>query len=266
MLDPRITVAHLLTHSSGFPAWRPVYAEATGAWGTAATRTALLHSAWATPLEAEPGTRHCYSDLGMLALLGVLEAATEQDLSTLFRDRVQHPAGIADLRWGWPGAAATEVCPVRGVLVEGIVHDLNCASLGGISTHAGLFGTAAAVAGLADRLRGAVADPERFPELPGRALGQLWALRGPGSHRGGWDAISAGYSSTGQFFPADTVGHLGYTGTSVWVAPSRRTTVVLLTNRVHPVDDKEPIRKFRPSFHDAIARELGWADRPGAAG
>ncbi len=258
-LDPRITVAHLLTHSSGYPAWRPLYTEAIRAWGTATTREALLRSAWATPLEAEPGTRHSYSDLGMLALLGVLEAATEQRFGDLFRDRVQLPAEVEDLRWGWPGAAATELCPVRGILVEGTVHDLNCAALGGISTHAGLFGTAAAVAALADRLRTAVADPARWANLPGRSLRTLWGLRGAGTHRGGWDAISPGYSSTGHFFPADTVGHLGYTGTSVWVAPSRRTTVALLTNRVHPVDDKATIRSFRPLFHDAVARTLGWA-------
>ena len=258
-IDPRITVAHLLTHSSGYPAWRPLYEEAApAAWGTAQTRAILLGAARRTPLEAEPGTQHRYSDLGMLVLLAMFEAATGSNFENLFLERVQLPTGRPDVRWGWPTAAATERCPVRKTLVEGTVHDLNCAAIGGVSTHAGLFGAASTVAHLADRLRAAVADPERFPHLPGQGLATLWALRGAGPHRGGWDSISTGYSSTGRFFPPDTVGHLGYTGTSVWVVPSRQTTVVLLTNRIHPVDDKEPIRRFRPLFHDAVAEALGW--------
>ena len=89
-------------------------------------------------------------------------------------------------------------------------------------------------------------------------LNMLMTTRGPGHHRGGFDAISEGYSSTGHFFPRDTVGHLGYTGCSVWSSPSTRTTVALLTNRIHPTDDKTVIRRVRPQVHDAVARALGW--------
>ena len=85
----------------------------------------------------------------------------------------------------------------------------------------------------------------------------LLARAGPGAHRGGWDHATPG-GSTGDHFPADTLGHLGYTGTSVWMSPSRGVVAVLLTNRVHPDDDKRRIRELRRRFHDAVARDLGW--------
>lgn len=258
-VDPRVTVRHLLLHASGYPAWRPLYETVHDAWGVESTRAAVLRAARATPLEAAPGERHIYSDLGFLVLLEVLEAVTGRPIDVLF-SRLLDKAGIRDLHWGWPGAAATEDCPVRGGVVEGTVHDLNCAALGGRSTHAGLFGPARAVAAYADRLLHATLDPAAHRALPGRTLARLWRLRGPGSHRGGWDSVTPGASSTGRFFPPDSVGHLGYTGTSVWIAPSRRTVVVLLTNRVHPNDDKGPIREIRPRVHDAVARALGWAE------
>jgi CubicO group peptidase (beta-lactamase class C family) len=257
-VDPRVTLRHLLTHASGYPAWRPLYEECQDAWGLQETRRTLLRAARTTPLVAAPGAVHCYSDLGFLVLLQLIEEAAQRPFEHLFKRRVLDRAGVEDFRWGWPHAAATELCPVRGILIEGTVHDLNCASLGGVSTHAGLFAPARAVAELAEKLMAAVLAPEQHRGLPGRTLGQFWRLHGPGSHRGGWDSISDVYTSTGKHFPPDTVGHLGFTGTSVWVAPSRKTVVALLTNRVHPVDDKAPIREIRPRVHDAVARALGW--------
>jgi CubicO group peptidase (beta-lactamase class C family) len=258
-VDPRITLGHLLTHASGLPAWRAFYEEVPDAWGLAETRRAIQRAARSTPVEAPPGERHTYSDVGMIALLALIEEVTGTTIDVLFRERVLDRAGVEDLRWGWPNAAATERCPVRGTLIEGTVHDLNCAAMGGISTHAGLFGPARAVAELAEKLMDAVREPDACAGLPGRTLGWFWRLRGPGSHRGVWDSITPGASSTGRFFPADSIGHLGYTGTSVWIVPSRRVVVALLTNRVHPVDDKSRIQHIRPEVHDAVATALGWA-------
>lgn len=260
-VDPRMLVRHLLTHSSGVPWWRPLYEQANDAWGTAATRERLLDLAQALPLEAPPGERHSYSDIGMLLLHRIFDAITGQRFDVLHRTLITGPLGLDDLRFGgWPCAAATELCPVRGILIEGTVHDLNTAALGGISTHAGLFGTARAVARLADALMHAVLAPARHPHLPGQALGAMWGMDGPGSHAGIWDRRTPGLSSSGRFWPDDSRGHTGYTGTSVWCAPSRRTTVALLTNRVHPRDDKEPIKILRPLVHDAVALTLGWKE------
>lgn len=258
-VDPRITLAHLLTHSSGLPKWNAFYQGPTTAWGLGCTRREILQAARDTAIEAEPGSRHVYTDVGFLVLLALIEEVGEERIDQAFHRRILGPAGIEDLRWGWPRAAATEACAHRGQVVEGTVHDLNCAALGGISSHAGLFGSARAVAQLAQALLDAVQDPEGSP-LPGRTMQRLWRLRGAGSHVGGWDTPTrGGYTSTGAHFPDDAVGHLGYTGTSLWIAPSRQTIVVLLTNRVHPLDDLSDIRAARPRIHDAVARALGWA-------
>lgn len=257
-VDDRVTLRHLLNHSSGYPAWRPLYEGCTGAYGTASSRSAMLQAAQAPSLEAPPGRRYCYSDLGFMVMLAFLETAAKRPFDLLFRERIIHASGVnRQFRWGWPGAAATEMCPVRGFVVEGVVHDLNCAALGGVSTHAGLFATARGLAELADRLREAAAG--RDSALPGEALDQFWSAVGPGSHCLGWDTVSRdGYTSTGRFLPRDARGHLGYTGTSLWIVPSRQTVIALLTNRVHPFDEKETIREIRPVIHDAVAAALGW--------
>jgi CubicO group peptidase (beta-lactamase class C family) len=260
-VDPRITLRHLLHHTSGLPAWNDFYERIPTGWGTESARRLILDSAAATKVASEPGKRHCYTDIGFLVLTDLLERAGQAPLETLFEERILRPAGVRDLRWGWPRAAATEDCPVRGHVIEGTVHDLNCAAMGGISAHAGLFGPASAVAALGQALLDAVLGKDNG--LPGSTLASFWsAPSGLGSHRLGFDSISDGYTSTGLHFPSDTVGHLGYTGTSLWITPFRRTVVVLLTNRVHPKDKKKAIRAARPIIHDAVAAALGW-DKPG---
>ena len=254
-VDARITTRHLLQHSSGYPAWAPLY-ERVDRWGQPETRRALLDLARTTPLKGTPGRDHTYSDLGYLVLCELLETVGGGRLDTLLQpilDRIGEP----DLRWGWPGAAATQDCAVRGRVVVGQVDDLNAFAMGGVSSHAGLFGTARATARTADALRQAWMG-ER-DDLPSQALRQLVESKGPGSHRLGFDGISSGYTSTGSHFPADTVGHLGYTGTSLWIVPSRRVTVAILTNRLHPVDDLTAIKSARPQLHDALAADMGWA-------
>jgi CubicO group peptidase (beta-lactamase class C family) len=252
-VDPRVTVAHLLTHASGLPAWAPLHAAVpVHAWGTPTARATILAAATRTALEAEPGARHVYSDLGFLWLLQILEALggpLQEQLAALLG-----PAGLGGLSFDGAGAAATEDCPLRGRVLEGEVHDANCAAMGGVSTHAGVFGDARTLA----RFGEATIDAARGvrSDLPSPV--SSWACAGPGTHRGGWDGVTPGASSTGGAWPSDTVGHLGYTGTSVWMSPSRRVVVALLTNRVHPRDDKGPIREARPRVHDAVATALGW--------
>lgn len=254
-VPPGVTARHLLLHASGYPAWAPLYeGVAREAWGTPEARDAILLAARRTPLQSAPGSAHCYSDLGFLTLLALLEAVGGARIDALLQATVLDPVG-ADLRWGWPGAAATEDCPVRGHVVEGEVHDLNTAAMGGLSTHAGLFGTAHELG----RLTAALVAQTHGVDHGLPDLGAAWRAQAPGSHRLGWDGVTrGGYTSTGAHWPDDGVGHLGYTGTSVWVAPSRQVVVALLTNRVHPVDDKAPIRAARPRVHDAVAAELGW--------
>lgn len=259
-LDPRITLSQILTHTAGFAAWMPFYREIEPLeWGAPSALKKILQRAAMSPLAHDPGTVHEYSDIGFLVLMQCLQNITGQELSTLFTERICVPNQISTLTWGGDTAAATEQCPVRDRLIVGEVHDLNGSAMGGVSTHAGLFGDARSVGQLAEAYMNALNAPDQSPLLPGRALGEFAQHRGLGSHYCGFDGISAtGYTSTGRFFPDDTIGHLGYTGTSLWMSPSKRCVVTCLTNRIHPVDEKSGIRHVRPIIHDAVARFLNW--------
>lgn len=268
-----VSARHCLQHASGLPAWRPLYElvlQRSMAWGAASTREFVLREARTEAVIAPPGARHQYSDLGFLLLCAALEAAGGARLDRLWSGATARSG--ADLRWGWPGAAATELCPVRGGLVVGTVHDLNAAVLGGISSHAGLFGAASDTAAAAAwQLRawhgeaGEGLDPE--------VVRHFWSAQGPGSHRLGWDGVSPGASSAGDRWPLDGVGHLGFTGTSVWIAPRQRVVVAFLTNRVHPLveggsvagaPDSPRYRSFRalrPRLHTAIVEVLAGLGR-----
>jgi CubicO group peptidase (beta-lactamase class C family) len=251
-LDPRITASHLLGHSAGFPAWRPLYKAVTTPQ-TAGARRTILDLARAEPVDRAPGEDHVYSDLGFLVLCDLVETLGGSRLDSLFQRHVLDVLGLKGPRFDGAGAAATERCPWRGRVVEGEVHDLNAWAMGGVSAHAGLFGSASEVAALGAAL--AFGENRICRTLQG-----WWERPGVGTHRGGWDRPTrGGYTSTGQHFPDGTVGHLGYTGCSMWAVPARETVVVLLTNRVHEVDDLAAIRALRPALHDAVAQDLGWA-------
>ncbi|MCB9743287.1 MAG: beta-lactamase family protein [Alphaproteobacteria bacterium] len=250
-----VQVQHLLSHSSGYPAWRPLYerVDAAGlAWGSPAARRLVLREAATTPLEAAPGAAHRYSDLGFLVLCDLMERVGGARIDRLWRERVARPGAFSGLSWGG-GNVATEDCPRRRGVVVGAVHDLNCASMGGVSSHAGLFGDAPAVAWAGQVFLDAFHG--RGP-LAGSAIRHAWTHRGAGSHWLGWDGRSAGGSSSGALFPDDAVGHLGFTGTSIWIAPGQELVVVLLTNRVHPSVEDTRIRALRPAVHDAVLRSL----------
>lgn len=259
-----VTVRHCLQHSSGLPAWRPLFEEvaASGrAWGTAATRAWVMAAARTTPVTAPPGTKHTYSDLGFLLLGALAEHVGGDRLDRLIEQEVRAQHG-ADLRWGWPGAAATEDCPVRGGVVVGTVHDLNAAVMGGIAPHAGLFGSATAVAEAAAwQLRAWCGDTSTG--LDPAVVRHFWSAVGPGSHRLGWDSPTPGACSAGPRWPLDGVGHLGFTGCSVWIAPREERIVVVLSNRVHPDIEggarpgadgprTRAFRALRPALHTAI--------------
>jgi CubicO group peptidase (beta-lactamase class C family) len=270
------TVCHLLTHSSGLPAWRPFYERIAeedrrtpGLLGSQAAEAVALSLIRQEPLETPPGTRGLYSDLGFI-LLGILvERIAGSTLAAYCRQRVFEPMGAALFFSGprsmGPGSvvppatslvAPTEDDPWRKRLLRAEVHDENAHALGGVAGHAGLFGTAAAVSVVTGHWldsyagRGRVLSPElvrRFVARQSGIAGSSWAL--------GWDTPSAP-SSSGSRFSAASFGHLGYTGTSIWVDPIQELEVVLLSNRVHPTRRNEAIKQFRPLIHDTIYEEL----------
>lgn len=231
LLPPGVTLAHLLQHGAGWPAWRPFYELVPE--GTPARRAEILRAVLDTPLANPPGAVHTYSDLGFIALGAVVEALGGGRLDTLWK---------GPLTWGDPRSEPTD--GARG----GPVNDLNARAMDGVAPHAGLYGTAEGVLEVARRWLDA-------DVLPAGLVALAWKLRGPGTHVLGWDTPSPGGQSTaGASAPPDTVGHLGYTGTTVWLSPSRRLVSVLLTNRVAATLDPLPIRGLRRAFH-----ELAWA-------
>ena len=264
-----ITVGHLLSHCAGIPAWKAfVDVVSLEAAGGEETRERILLDASRVNLEAVPGSRHLYSDIGFLILARVIETVTGLSLKQAYRERVGVPSGV-QLHWGHPDAAATEDCPQRQRVVRGEVHDLNAWLMGGVSTHAGLFGTATDVAASAAwQLRafnGATAEG-----LDPAVVRRFMETQGAGSHRMGWDGVSPG-GSAGPLWPRSGIGHLAFTGCSIWMAPTERIVVALLSNRVHPVIEggavpNAPIhpryvafRELRQSVHSAIAEAVGLA-------
>lgn len=261
-----ITLAHLAGHAAGFPAHVKFYEQLrAGDWsGAGSPRDALLHLAATTPRPAPPGQRALYSDLGYVLLGFALERATGERLDHLVTSRITGPLGMRRTRYvdleaapvDRVDAAPTERCPHRG-LVRGEVHDENAHAAGGICGHAGLFSTAGDVATFARALLAAAGGRARAgfaPEVVRRffataaAAGTSWRL--------GWDTPSPvpGTSHAGDLWPQGGVGHLGFTGTSLWLDPRGGRYAVLLTNRVHPSREGAGIKDLRRSVMDAVVR------------
>ena len=260
-----ITIGDCLSHSSGLPSWRPLYAATIrqrDLWGSSELRARILNMACQTPLETMPQAAHSYSDIGFLILCATLERFFNARIDQIWEQMLPSQAR-SSLTW-FPqkeNVAATERCPVRGKVVVGDVHDLNAAALGGPSTHAGLFGTAKAAAQAAlwpMSLLNSSKEHEREMIL------KFWTQHGAGSHVLGWDTPSPQGSSASNLWPSDGVGHLGFTGCSIWIAPTEQISVVFLSNRVHPEipggavpssaqhPKSKAFRAFRPKLHKAI--------------
>jgi CubicO group peptidase (beta-lactamase class C family) len=262
-----VTIRDLLAHSSGLTAYMPFYRDYTG-------RFEFRHAIASMPLEYAPRSQAIYSDLGFILLGFILEDAQPPgpvfkgapgaiDPSRTFATQFHRLASFftaEPLRFTPPRTwrsrtAPTEVDPWRGRLLVGEVHDENTWALGGAAGHAGLFGTAAAVGTFARAVLRTIAgepilaDPETIRTF-------IKKTDVPGSSRAlGWDTMLPS-SSCGTKLSPTSIGHTGFTGTSLWIDWERDLYVVLLTNRVHPRRDNDAIRRFRPQFHDAIVAEL----------
>jgi CubicO group peptidase (beta-lactamase class C family) len=270
-----VTVRQLLSHSSGLPAHRPYWRQAAGA---DSERWAISLAAAREPLEYRPGTLSVYSDLGFISLGWLLERATELRLDALAERDVFRPLGLAAAQFvnlADPDArarllaersvAATQDSADRGHLVLGEVDDANAWAMGGIAGHAGLFADAASVSAVAGALvaawKGGAAAAGQAPLVERDVVREFWSpARVPGSTwRLGWDGPAARDSQAGARLSRDAVGHLGFTGCSLWIDPERETWIVLLANRVHPaVPDHERFRVFRPALHDAVLEALAY--------
>jgi len=253
-----VTFWHLLTHSSGLPAWLNLRDEPDNA--------ARLHACFTTPFAYPPGTQTVYSDIGLIllgeAIVRLTTAGRTERNGTPLADAVQtlilqplaskahyRPAPV-DPKASQAHVAPTEFCNWRKRRIVGEVHDENSASFGGVAGHAGLFGTAADVGTLAEvyldggagLISAKLARDATRLHIGDRGLG--WMMRSPEG------------SSRGHYFSSDSYGHTGFTGTSVWVDPQRQLVCTLLTNRVFYGRGAEPITAFRPAFHDCVIQTL----------
>jgi len=267
-----ITVRQLLCHSSGLPAHRPFWEQATH---SPVERLAIARLAAREPLIYPPGTRSIYSDLGFILLGWLLERLTGRRLDVLFQERIAGPLGLGATTFvnladteararllGDRTVAATQLSPARHGLVLGEVDDMNAFAMGGIAGHAGLFSTAGELAAIATAL---LASFRGEGALVGRdVVRQFWSpSRVPGSTwRLGWDGPSDSGSQAGEKLSRASVGHLAFTGCSLWIDPAEEVVLVLLSNRVHPaVPTDDRFRRFRPAVHDAALSALGYDGR-----
>ena len=270
-LDPNsgwrmgVTVRHLLTHTSGLPAHREYFK-------TVKTRRDLLAQAMAEPLEAEPGVKSVYSDIGFILLGEILERLTGRPLDQSAHERIFAPLGMASTMFNPAAELRARIAPTeddtdfRKRILRGEVHDENAAVMGGAAGHAGMFSTAGDLAIFCQMiLNGGQYAHQRV--LRRSTIEQFTVADSLSANTRtlGWN-VPTPNSSSGRYFSSRSFGHTGFTGTSMWIDPDKQLFVVLLTNRVHPTRQNDKIQQVRPAAHDSIIEALGLAGPPDRAG
>jgi CubicO group peptidase (beta-lactamase class C family) len=212
-----------------------------------------------TPLDADPGVCATYSDIGFIVLGEALTQLADEDLDTFCQREVFGPLGMAHTGFN-PLPEQRRLIPptvndllFRKRIVQGEVNDENASAMGGVAGHAGLFAPAEDVARFAQCLLNGGA-PILRPDIVA-LFTRREALPSGTSRALGWDTPSSP-SQSGQYFSPQAFGHLGYTGTSLWIDPERQISITLLTNRTWPDGKNKAIQQVRPQFHDAVMESL----------
>jgi CubicO group peptidase (beta-lactamase class C family) len=225
---------------------------------------AILARVMAEPLVREPGTRIEYSDLGFILLGEIIERLTGESLDEFARANIFAPLGMNSSTFNPPPNLRARIAPTqndttyRKRLLHGEVDDENAWAMGGVAGHAGLFSTAGDIAIFAQMLlNGGIYAHRRLLK---RATIEMFFMRqtvGDSARTLGWD-VPTESSSSGAHFSPTSYGHLGFTGTSLWIDPEQKVFVILLTNRIHPTRGNEKIKQVRPALHDAVFEALGF--------
>jgi len=265
-----VSFRQLLAHSSGLPAYERLFLKAQ-------RRDEVLRAAFTMPLSADPGTRTEYSDIGFIILGVALERIAQEALDVFSQREIFGPLGMSNSTFNPPRGKRAQIPPTsdereesgqgapgssaektrstfRHRIIQGEVQDENASVMGGVAGHAGLFSTAEDIARFAQvMLNGGapILRPETvslFTRRESIPLGTSRAL--------GWDTPSSP-SQSGKYFGPRSYGHLGYTGTSLWIDPDRQLSVTLLTNRTWPDCSNQAIKWVRPKFYDAVVEALG---------
>jgi CubicO group peptidase (beta-lactamase class C family) len=246
-----VTVRQLLEHRSGLPADRDLWRIAHS---PAEARQVVLDA----PLECKPGQCYIYSDLGAITLGMMVERVTGQGLDVFLHERVFAPLGMVNTFFKPADSlksrvAPTEVSPPRGYPLQGEVHDENAYALGGVAGHAGLFSTASDLSIFAQMIL--EGGEYKGVRIVSDSAVKLFTTRSAGNRALGW-AMADGQWGSGRFMSEGSFGHVGYTGTSLWIDPDREMFVILLTNRVHAARARQPakvIADVRADLTDAAA-------------
>src|SRR6266849_369465 len=254
----RVTVRHLLTHTSGLPPFKEY-------WRTSKNKQDTLTKIFAEPLDYEPGTKEIYSDLGIILMAEIIERLTGRTLDDLAKSYIFSPLAMKDTMFRppkklWPWIAPTEIDNnLRHRLVQGDVQDENAFAIGGVSGHAGLFSTAPDIAAFCQMLlNGGVYAHQRILRRATVVQFTTPQQLSGGTRTLGWAVPTEGGSS-GHYFSGHSFGHTGFTGTSIWIDPDRQLFVVLLSNRVLPTRENTKIQQVRVALHDAVMQALGFA-------
>ena len=253
--DPRrqeVTLRLLLGHASGLPAYEKLFQRAQ-------TRAELLRAAFTTGLAADPAARAEYSDIGFMVLGVALARLADETLDRFCQREIFGPLAMGHTTFNPPASWRSQIPPTaddqtfRHRVIQGEVQDENASVLGGVAGHAGVFATAQDLAVFAHAMLNGgrpILRPETLAVFTKREASP------PGTSRAlGWDTPSAP-SQSGKHFSATSFGHLGYTGTALWIDPQRQLSVTLLTNRTWPDCRNQAIKQVRPAFYDAVAEAL----------
>lgn len=252
-----ITPRQLLAHSSGLPAWRPYYLLSHP---DPDRRRFTVERILSESLQFRPGYGNLYTDLGFILLAFVIEEQTGQPLDVFATRRIFEPLGLSDDLLFRPERQAGRIALTRPDDAPGLVNDLNARALGGVAGHAGLFGTAAAVGRIATEVLSSwLGRPGIFESAVTRMFCDRVDPTPNNTRTLGFDTRSAEGSSSGRFFSPQSVGHTGFTGTSIWIDLEQNVIVVLLTNRVFVGEADFRIKAFRPLVHDAVMEALEFA-------
>jgi CubicO group peptidase (beta-lactamase class C family) len=253
----KVTLRMLLAHTSGLPAYETLFR-------THSTPDTLLRATLQLPLEAKPGMRTEYSDFGYILLGKVIEVLTGEPLEAFCARKILTPLGLTTTHFRPAEESRSGIPPTendqtfRGRVIQGEVQDENCFVLGGVAGHAGLFANVHDVLGFAQCIlvQGRTPDGtvlfqpatvEQFATRHESPDGKSRAL--------GWD-VPTESSSSGHYFGPRSIGHLGYSGCSLWIDRDQELAVALLTNRTWPDRSNQAIKQFRPVFHDAVVEAL----------
>ena len=274
LLDKKnLTLRLILNHSAGFVDWKPFYLDLVK-YEPDERKELLRKWVLEEPLAYKPGEDCVYSDPGFMVLEWVIEERTGMPMDHFIEQNFYKILSLEKTflstesnhkRFNRETIAATEDCPWRKRIIHGEVHDENAYAVGGYSGHAGLFGDAREVFAIVNMLRGHYfeerddyfrPEPETVREFFRRqeiVNNCSWAL--------GWDTPSTQDSSSGRYLSPNSVGHLGFAGTSVWMDLEKDIIIIFLTNRVHPTRNNQKIKAFRPELHDFIMEEMGREDQ-----